>query len=96
MILQMISFFSFTEAHFDILKLLSQSAKNIFPACLTSRVSRITDVVKDSSLVNTVGEKSEHSGKGGENRGSLEEISSVLLLIPEKRQGRMRAGGCGG
>ena len=58
---------------------------------------RITDVVKDSSLVNTVGEKVSTQAKGEENRGSLEEISSVLLLIPEKRQGeRMRAGGCGG
>ena len=54
-------------------------------------------MVKDSSLVNTVGEKVSTQAKGGENGGSLEEISSVLLLIPEKRQGeRMRAGGCGG
>ena len=49
---------------------------------------RITDVVKHSSLVNTVGEKVSTQAKGGENRGSLEEISSVLLLIPEKRQGK--------
>ena len=78
-------FFSFTKAHFHILG--SQSInQNIFPACLTSGCVRESQTWWKTALLSIQSGKT-WAVRQREER-SLQEISSMLLLIPTERPGR--------